>query len=140
MPSNPINQKKDVKALLRQHLLADSSVTELVGSRIRTEHAQDPDTALTYPLVILDLEFGTGGYQGGWQRWTVDIYCYSDESQAVADTLYDAVYLALQANRLFKPGISARGLAREVERPESGYNDEVRAWWVRGVWTVNTAG
>ena len=114
----------------------------MVGDNIVTSHDFDPSTPLTYPRVILDFDSGSGRYQGGLQQWIVDIYAYSDESQDQADALYDVLYPALQAARLWDPSgaISAAGYAREVERPESGYNNQTRSWFARGSWLLMAAG
>lgn len=142
MSTTPKITKRNIAALLRGFLLAKASVTDKVGDNIVTAHNFDPSTALDYPRVIVDLTSGTGRYQGGLQAWNVEIYAYSDESQDEADAVYDAVYLALQAERLYDEGgtISAAGSAREVERPIPGYNEQTRAWFARGTWIVMAAG
>ena len=142
MPSSPNASKRNVVALIRNHLLGLDTLTAEVEDRIRTTHTQDPDGQLTYPLLIIDAETGIAGYQGTYQRLTVRIYAYSDESQDQADALYDLAYLATQAVRLWDPSgvIPTAGYMREVERPEPGFNDQTRAWFSRGTWIVNTAG
>lgn len=142
MPSTPVATKASVLALVRQHLLAQTTVVEMVGANVRVGHAETPDSPLSYPLVILDMASGVAGYQGGLQRWVMEAYAYSDESQAQADKLYDKLYLGLQAERLWDPSgaISTAGYAREVERPESGYNEQTRSWFCRGGWVVMVAG
>jgi len=142
MTTTPISRKRDVSALIRRRLMLVDDLTALVEDRIRTAHAEDPDADLTYPLVIVDVEAGSGRYQGGMQSWTVDVYAYSDESQDLADKVYDALYLGLQAERLCDPSgaIGAAGYAREVERPEPGYNEQTRSWFGRGAWVVTVAG
>lgn len=141
MPSAPVIRKAHVTQLLHRHLIASAGVTALVDDRIRTEHAQDVD-GLEYPLVILDAEIGDSGYQGGVQRWSVDVYVYSARSQSEADAVYDEVYHALHAERLHDPSgvIGAAGSAREIERPRGGYNDQTRSWYARAMWRVVLVG
>lgn len=142
MTTTPIITKRSLSALVRNFLMAQDGVTALTEDRIRTSHAQNPDEDLNYPLLIIDFDTGAGRYQGGLQNWNVDLYAYSDESQDAADALYDTMYLVLQAERLWDPSgaITAAGSAREVERPESGYNEQTRAWFARGTWVVMAAG
>lgn len=141
MTTSPIIQRRDLLALLRNHLLADDTVTDLVGDAVRTAHVVNPDATLEYPLVILEVTSGSSGYQGGIRRVNVDVYAYSDESQDAADTVYDAVYLALQAARLWDSTstISAAGFAQEASRPVEGYNEVTRSWYARGTWTIRLA-
>lgn len=142
MTTTPIVKKRDASALIRRRLMLVDELTALVEDRIRTSHAENPDEALSYPLVIIDVETGSGRYQGGLQVLNVDIYAYSDESQDLADKVYDLLYLGLQAERLWDPSgaIGAAGYAREVERPEPGYNEQTQAWFNRGTWVVTVAG
>lgn len=142
MTTTPITKKRDVAALIRFHLIAQDSLTALVEDRIRTAHEVDPDADLSYPLVIVEMDTGSGRYQGGLQQFSVDIYTYSDESQDVADDVYDTLYLNLQAERLWDPSgtITAAGSIREVERPEPGYNEQTRSYFARGTWVVMAAG
>lgn len=142
MTTAPITKKREVTQLLRAFLLEQDSVTSLVSDRIRTAHVQDPDTALAYPLVVFDVESGRAGYQGGIATYTVDVYTYSDESQDVADGVYDAVFLAMQAARLWDPSgvVHAAGYVREVERPSCGWNEQTRSWYARGTWIVTVGG
>lgn len=142
MTNVPVITKRDVAALLRNFLLGQVEVTNLCGDQIVTSHNFDPSLSLAYPRLIIDFNSGSGRYQGGLQNWIVDIYSYSDESQDSADALYDTMYLALQAERLWDPtgAIPAAGYGRELERPESGYNGQTRAWYARGSWMITTAG
>lgn len=139
--NTPVNTKRNVLAVTRNLLLGKDSVTALVEDRIMTAHVRDPDADLTYPLVILDLDTGGTGYQGGIQQWTMYLYTYGN-SQDEADRVYDAVYLAMQAERLWDPtgAINTAGYAREINRPEPGYNEVIRSWYVRGVWSIIVAG
>lgn len=142
MSNRPVVSTQDVLFLLRLALLENAGVSALVGPNVRTSHVVAPDATLTYPLVVVSELDGFGGYEGGLQSILVEVYAYSDESEAAARSLYDAVYSALHATRLYDPSatIAARGSARETGRPSPGWNEEVRAWYLRGVWTVVVAG
>jgi len=143
MTTIPIIKKRDIAALIRFRLVAQDTLTAQVDDRIRTAHVADPDPdSLVYPMVIVDMDTGSGRYQGGLQQFSVDIYVYDDESQDRADEIYDALYLLLQAQRLWDPSgtITAAGSIREVERPEPGYNEQTRSYFSRGTWVVMAAG
>lgn len=142
MPSAPIIQVRDAKQLVRAFLLEKDTVTALCDDRIYPSHPEDPDSIRTYPIVILDFETGTPRYQGGLQQWNVDVYAYSNKGQDHADTLYDAVYLAMQAARIYDASgtITAAGSMREIERPEPGYNGQTMAHFARGTWVLMLAG
>jgi hypothetical protein len=143
----PISRTQ-VKQLVRQALLRDATVAASLGQAIHTEFPRTADyTSIPMPCAIIDVLGGRGGYEGGHDVMVCEIYVYSRESQEQADTIYDQVYAALQAVRLYDGTasngsrvITAAGYARETRRPDSGYNAEVGAWYARGQWTTHTAG
>lgn len=146
-----MNSVAQVKQLVRQMLLDSTTVQALLGEggAVYGDHPQAPDkTAITMPCVILDFQGGAGGYQGGLQHLNFDLYTYSRVSGDGADAVYDAVYAALHAQRLVSTvtkvgGALANptaGVCREVQRPASGWNADVDAWWCRGKWIASTAG
>lgn len=145
------NDQGGAKQLVRQTLLAADSLQALLGDAgaIYTDHPQAPDSsAIPMPCIILDCLGGNGGYQGGFQHMNLHIYIYSRISQDQADAVYHAMYVVLHAARLVstvqKVGGAlanpAAGMAREIRRPESGWNKEVKGWFSRGDWRISTAG
>ena len=146
-----MNSVADVKQLVRKVLVDNTTVQALLGEggAVYGDHPQAPDkTSIAMPCVILDFQGGAGGYQGGFQHLPFDLYIYSRVSGDEADAVYDAVYEALHAQRLVSTvtktgGALANptaGSVREVQRPTSGWNNEVDAWWSRGRWIASTAG
>ncbi len=144
-----MNSTARAKQLVRQVLLADTSLHALVGAAIYTEHPRAPDaSSVAMPCVIVDFLGGAGGYQGGLQHLSFDLYTYSRTSQDEADAAYDAAYTALHAQRLASTvtlagggaANSTSGVAREATRPDAGWNEQVGGWWCRGKWIASTAG
>ena len=141
--SVPVMRARQTKQLLRRILLSNATVTDLVGDRIRTQHDTDPSrTNLHYPVLVIEMLYGVGGYEGAWQSNSFDLWCYSNQDQGLAAQVYDEAYLILQAQRLFDATgtISAAGYARELERPIDGYDERIGANYVRGRWSISTAG
>tara|TARA_Y100000593_G_C4309554_1_gene337651 strand:+ start:214 stop:630 length:417 start_codon:yes stop_codon:yes gene_type:complete len=127
--------------LIRNHLLSNSSITNIVSDRVLTDHFYDFDnTTVQMPLIILDIEGGSANYGMEAQAMKMDVYCYSKTSSSQTVSLYDALYLALHAQRLSNDGIPTKGYAYETERPDTGYNNQIRAWYSMGKYTVNLAG
>lgn len=144
-----MNSPANVKQLVRKVLMETSAVYALVGAHVMTAHPRTADGAIEMPCLIVDFtEGGTGGSQGGWQRLPFDLYAYSRESDAQADTVYHAAYQALQMALLRDStlvggatrAVSAAGYAEEARRPDMGYNEQVGAWYARGKWIARTAG
>lgn len=133
---------RESKQLLIHQLLSSDTIQGLVGDRIRTQHAMDADVeGVVYPCIILEALIGFGRYQAGFQTITYDIYCYSHISTDEAELVYDALFSRLHAARLVdKSGvIASTGGARELERPDDGWNEKTKSWWVRGKWLVSLA-
>lgn len=146
-----MNSIAEVKQLVRKVLLDSTAVQAVLGgtAAVYTDHPQAVDkNAITMPCVILDFNGGRGGYQGGFQHSRFHLYTYSRISQDESDTVYDAVYAALHAQRLVSTvtktgGALANdtaGVVRETIRPDSGWNKDVDAWFQRGSWVASTAG
>jgi len=146
--TTPVVSVSDVKQLVRNVLIRESSITSLVGDRIRTAHIVDPDRTPTSPFLVIERpRLGRSGYEGGFQRIPLDVYVYSTESQAEADKIYDVVYQFLQAKRLVDTTtsggvrvITAAGYIRQVGSPSDGWNEQIRAWFTIGRWISMTAG
>ena len=135
------NSSLDIVQIIRKLLVEDSAVSGMVGSNVYTAHIYDADEGTTpMPSIIVTLESGFSMSNRAVQFQDYEIYCYSKISQGEAMSIYDKVYDVLQSSRVAVSGISAKGLATERIRPISGYNDRIKAWWVRAGWHVATAG
>ena len=118
--------------LVRMTLLADSAITDMVGSRIYGAHLQDPDArTVDYPIVVLDFRAGVARTPT-YQNVTLDLWAYHRQSSGEALRLYDLCQAALQQELLRKDGISVAGYAMEVIRPSEGWNENVRAYYAQG--------
>lgn len=130
-------------ALIRDTLLANAAFAAL-DCAVRIANVNDPDVGTAeYPVVIIDVTAGNARYHGSLRDMTIDIYGYSNLGSDEAARVYDVVFAALQATRLVardRTVIGAAGYAREVDRPEPGYNEQTRSWYMRGTWVVMTAG
>ena len=127
--------------LVRSHLISQSSVTDIVSDRILTDHFYDFDNStVQMPLIILDIQGGESNYGMENQQLELDIYCYSKTSSSETVSLYDTLYSSLHAQRLSISGINPKGYAYEVKRPDTGYNDKIRAWYSIGKYKLNIAG
>lgn len=130
-------------ALVRDTLLGNATFAAL-NAQVRIANVNDPDVGtVDYPVVILDVTAGNARYHGSLRDLTLDLYAYSNLGPDEASRVYDVVFAALQATRLVardRTVIGAAGYAREVDRPEPGYNDQTRSWYMRGTWVVMTAG
>ena len=70
----------------------------------------------------------------------MDIWCYDKVSSSNALNLYGKVVDAVQQKALSVDGISQRGYIKEVVRPIEGFNEKVRAYFVRGEFFVIATG
>lgn len=135
------NETTNVLAAVRSALLADSSVTALVGNRIRTAHVADAEAIpLTYPFVIIAPLGGVSRYNRHVMQTQVECFVYSKVSVAESLDIYQVLYDVLQAGRLFRSGVATRGVIRETERPREGYHDGMVAWYVRSTFDIISAG
>lgn len=128
-----------LKQLVRAHLMADSAVAALVGARVYGVHLEDADAQTVLqsgPLVVYELLSGNLRWHGAVAIQTLEIYGYSKRSADEASVVYDAVTDSLQHECLSIPGITVTAIPREAQRPLDGYNTVLRAWFVRGRWTL----
>ena len=124
---------------IRRKLIGTSAVVALVKDRVHTAHFYDFDNGtIPMPCVIIELVGGSSNYAGSNQSSTLYIYSYSRESSAEASAVYDALYLALNAQKV--SGNTLNGYAHETARPISGYNPVARSYFYRGSYQVLTAG
>jgi len=129
--------------LARLALRANAALDAAVDGRVFGPHLIEADAgSLERPCVIVDLLSGGAEYHSGSEALTAYIYAYDDRSQGNAMEIYDLIYAALQGTRLIdsESNVTAAGYAQEVSRPITGYNDQVRAHFARGVWTLRLAG
>ena len=137
----PTSNSETTLQLLRQHLISTTAVLDLVDGRVHTGHFFAFDTqTVEMPCVILELDGGTANYASASQQAGLYVYAYSRHNTAEALKVYQAVYEALNGSELRHSSLSLSGTAVETFRPTSGYNDQVRAYFYRGTYTVFTAG
>lgn len=130
----------DLVALLRHTLMTNEAVAAVVGGRIYGAHLRTPDDkSVVYPLVIVELEGGSASPTSTFQAQTLYLYAYSRDSASEASRLYDLCFAALQHNVLRRDGVQAAGYAMEQQRPESGWNEQARAYWSEGLWVVRAS-
>ena len=126
--------------VMRHTLLEESDITDLVGSRVVTDHIIDYENqTFEMPCIIIDLQSGQANYARADQRLVFHVYVYSKESSAESFEIYDVVYEKLSAVRLNIDDISAKGYSREAERPIHGYNNDVKGWYCRATYITWTA-
>ena len=124
---------ESTKLLVRSILLADTSVSALVGNRVWGAHFQDSDgKTVTYPMVIIDFQSGTLGSNGVYEEVSMDLYAYGRKSSGFTLELYQACFEALQNANLRKDGIPVAGYCVESLRPLEGWNENVRAYFAQG--------
>lgn len=134
---------RDEIALVRDVLVANAAIQSAIVD-VRTAHVNAPDVGtVRYPLIILDRTAGNARYNGSLRDVSFDLYAYSNLGADEASRVYDLAFAALQSQRLVardRTVIPAAGYAREVDRPEPGYNDVTRSWYARGTWVAFVAG
>lgn len=125
-----------LKFLVRDILLQDSDVTDLVGSSVYGHHLQAPDVStVSYPMVVLEVKSGVTDVSS-FQKVVLDLYAYSRTSAGEALALYDACQKRLQQEILRRDGIDIAGYAVEQTRPNEGYNDIVRGYYCVGEFMI----
>ena len=127
---------ENLKMLVRHFLMADAGVSAVVGGRVYGVHLQDPDArTVEYPMVVLDFRSGTATTPT-FQVVTMDVWSYHRSSAGEALRLYDLVQAALQQALLRVEGIPVCGYAMEQTRPAEGWNENVRAYYAQGEFTL----
>jgi hypothetical protein len=131
---------RDAKRLLRGFLLTKPEIVDLVDDRVFGAHIMDSDIeTTTFPLVVFEFLSGRASWDTAVQAQTMEIYSYSKRSADEAAQIYDALFDAIQHERLVVAGISVKALIREVQRPVDGWNQNVRGWFVRGRWLLSSS-
>jgi len=125
-----------LKMLVRHTLMEDTALSAMVGGRIYGAHLQDPDArTVEYPMVVLDFRSGTARTPT-FQIVTMDAWAYHRGSAGEALRLYDLVQAKLQQALLRVDGIAVAGYAMEQTRPAEGWNENVRAYYAQGEFTL----
>lgn len=131
---------REAKKLIRAFLLSKSEIVALVDDRVFGGHVMDSDVPTAqFPLAVFDFLSGRASWDTAVQAQTMEIYGYSKRSADEASQIYDAIFDAIQHERLAVSGISVRALTREVQRPVDGWNQNVRAWFCRGRWQFSSS-
>jgi hypothetical protein len=131
---------RDLRQLIRLHLTTDATVKALVDARVFGRSLQDAEAGTVLaegPLVIFEFLSGDALSSGQVAHQTLEVYGYSKRSLDEAAKVYDAVFESLQMSRLANTSIDMCGLAREVQRPVDGFNQDLTAWFVKGRWNVS---
>jgi len=131
----------NVVQLMRNTLLANSLVTNLVGSRVMTSHRFDASqTTIDMPVLILAPQGGFAMSNKAKQEQVVHLYSYSKYSFGETLDVYAAAFDALCSERLYDPNVATAGYCYESDRPRTGFNDRLIAWYARGTWIAQAAG
>ena len=140
MALSPIASTEQLLLLVRNHLLENEALTNLVGAEIRGVQYQDADNiTVKYPRVAIEMDGGYTVAASTYQSVTMFLYAYSRDSRGDAQKIYDAVHAALQHQLLRQDGISVAGYCMESGRPDFGWSERPRAYFARGLWTVRAA-
>lgn len=129
----------DTRDLLRSFLLADTTLSGLVDGKIFAAHLSSADAQTVLqatPIVVFEVTSGFARYFRELENVIVELYTYSKGSAEEASQIYDLVFARLQSERVKVVGLGPVGIAREIERPIDGRNEEVGAWFVRSRWTL----
>lgn len=127
------------KQLLRQTLLNDATLRAAVAGKVLPAHLQSAEAATVLrdkPIVIVEMMGGFARYFSQLQDVRFDLWVYSKNSSDECNAIYDMCFPLLQQTRLKIDDIDMCGLARELVRPDTGWNEVVHAWYVRGQWTM----
>jgi hypothetical protein len=135
MPS----QMTVTKQLVRQTLLNDATLRAAVNGKVLPSHLQSAEAATVLrdkPIIIVETVGGFARYFSNLQDVKFDVWVYSKNSSDECNYVYDLAFPLLQQTRLHVDDIEMCGLARELVRPDGGWNEVVHAWYVRGQWTM----
>jgi hypothetical protein len=127
------------KQLIRQVLLNNPTLRAAVSGKVYPTHLQSSETATVLtntPIIIVETIGGFARYFSRLQDVAFDLWVYSKNSSDECATVYDLAFPLLQQTRLKVDNIDMVGLARELDRPEGGWNEQVHAWYLKGRWTV----
>ena len=132
------------KKVIREYLLADSDIVDLVGDRVFTSHIEDADEAngvlAEGPMLVFEFLSGSQRAHGSLQGQTFELYGYSKASSDEASQAYDLANERMHEECCKIPNIPMAGVTREIQRPVAQYNRVLRAWFMRGRWTYTATG
>jgi len=133
---------RQLKQILRHHVLRDETVVSLVGRRVFT--ALDRNTeeqTRQQPVAIFEFRGGSEYSSAPVARREMYVYGYSNTSQDQADEVYEALADVLRRNGLTAPLDSGGlpcfdscGYFLPANVVLTGYNSDVNAWFSRGTW------
>lgn len=127
------------RQLVRSVLLADAPLRALVNGKVFTTHVSNTEAATILqesPLVVIDVRGGFTRFFGQLEDTSFELWTYSKASSDEAQDVYDKAFSLLQMVQLQATDVDLVGTAREIARAEDGFNDELRAWYARGRWTM----
>ena len=127
------------RQLVRSVLLADAPLRALVNGKVFTSHVSSTEAATLLQassLIIVDVAGGFTRFFGQLADTSFSLWAYSKASSYEAQDVYDKAFALLQMVQLQANDVDLIGSARELERAEDGFNDELRAWYARGRWTM----
>lgn len=127
--------------LIRRCLLQNSTIVENVVDRVHLDHFYDYEAQNTVmPAIIIDPRGGRANSGMSYQRLQIDVYVYDKTSSGRVEKIYDAVYQALNCTRLYHSDTTQAGYCKELFRPLSGFNNEIKAYFRRGTFIYYGAG
>lgn len=130
----------DLKFLIRSTLMANSTVSDLVGSEVHGAHIQDPDAGgAPYPLIVIDFQGGSVAFVSGFQNVTMSLWAYSRQSAGHAMEVYDAAFACLHHKVLRRDGVKVAGYGQEITRPTEGWNEKVRGYYATGLFSMRAS-
>lgn len=133
----------EIKQLVRGTLLANADVVAVVGEQVFASNLENAAAGTVLdkgPLITFEFLSGFARYAKSVQNQTIELYGYSKVSGDQAMLAYDVAFEALQAECLTLDGIVPKALAREIQRPVEGRNENIGAWFARGRWNIVATG
>lgn len=120
-------------------LRGSAAVRALVGGRVSTAWASDPDagTSASPSLVVAPLG-GDRGYEGVRQDLALAVEAYSATSSDEALALYEVALGVVHPDTLGTAGTTLRVNVTETGRPVARWLEPVRLWCAAARWQAIT--
>ena len=135
------NEHSTAMQLIRRCLLQNQNIVSHVSDRVYLDHFYSYEAQNTVmPAIIIDPRGGRAGYAKSHQRLQIDVYIYDKQSSGRVEKIYDAIYEALHCTRLFHSDTTQAGYCKELFRPLSGFNNEIKAYFRRATFIYYGAG